>query len=639
MSATTNATSTTWDSQVIRDALSELIADLGQRLRADGAKQPTIEHAKRDRAETLKLAEPLRDCIRASLPSSATEFIDAAVTADFLIKDVNASSGYVLTPDWAYPEPADWTNARGKQYAAFKGVLDFLSSLTPDAATLSRPTRTTMATRLAPAATQQAPATRAAAMADAAALRAAQRKLDDQSKEIANLRGQIARELKDQAKQMAALKEAMNRPATTPAIQATPANYAEFQKSSPVTEEWDFKKCDLVVDALFCHATRLAGVMRDAGATRFSNDPLRTIRPASFALMRHLRPELATEDPERLTGEGATVSLGRAYAFLLRQRLEEWQDFVLMLDSGYPETDFSTLGDGKRKRSDQLGETGSPSKQQKAPIAISVDRQADTDIHAVLKGNEVNEAAPQFTGSLLTRLTPVIVPRSAGVLGGLDMRVRPFMSVLEDQEAHWRWDVDGKAKLQIDGKCKSFDEWDSGFIDIIGEAKGAAKEQLKTFRQWMRLHSELFGFKRMLEFWELLLQKLGKGDVTLEQHRFTPVWEEFRARKLVESNINLYVPSAARYGSTAESTPRPWHTDVDKEKPTRDQQPPRGGDKSKKRKTDDGGDGKKAARKGICYKFNGVNGCKVADCPFQHICRVCKQSGHSKQECTAKQDG
>ena len=107
MSATTNTTPATWGSQIIRDALIKLTDDLGRRLQADGAKQPTIEHAKRDRAETLKLAEPLRDCIRASLPSGATEFVDAAVTADFLVKDANASSGYVLTPDWAYPEPLD----------------------------------------------------------------------------------------------------------------------------------------------------------------------------------------------------------------------------------------------------------------------------------------------------------------------------------------------------------------------------------------------------------------------------------------------------------------------------------------------------------------------------------------------------
>ncbi|KAK3276351.1 hypothetical protein CYMTET_15564 [Cymbomonas tetramitiformis] len=74
-----------------------------------------------------------------------------------------------------------------------------------------------------------------------------------------------------------------------------------------------------------------------------------------------------------------------------------------------------------------------------------------------------------------------------------------------------------------------------GRICPRGLAGQIPEEQLKSFRQRMRLQTDLLGLQHLHRFWKLLLQKLGKGDVTLEQHCFVPVWEEIHGKKLIEA--------------------------------------------------------------------------------------------------------
>ncbi|KAK3252755.1 hypothetical protein CYMTET_37965 [Cymbomonas tetramitiformis] len=80
--------------------------------------------------------------------------------------------------------------------------------------------------------------------------------------------------------------------------------------SPMVTEAWSLQELDVLTEVLVFHGAR----------------------PASFPLLAHVCPRLATENPVLLTGDLLTVEWAAAFVFCLKRRLAEWQSFVVMVD-------------------------------------------------------------------------------------------------------------------------------------------------------------------------------------------------------------------------------------------------------------------------------------------------------------------
>eukprot|EP00854_Cymbomonas_tetramitiformis_P013695 gene13695-16185_t len=111
-------------------------------------------------------------------------------------------------------------------------------------------------------------------------------------------------------------------------------------------------------------------------------------------------------------------------------------------------------------------------------LAVTTTRHKGENISTALAGSNLKESAPKCSGLLQTRLAAIGAPTRAGALGGLDVRLGPFTSSSRTRRRAGPG-ADGKAKLQPDGKHRSINE---------------------------------LGSTRSPEFWELLLQKLSRGE-------------------------------------------------------------------------------------------------------------------------------
>ncbi|KAK3264315.1 hypothetical protein CYMTET_26937 [Cymbomonas tetramitiformis] len=211
-----------------------------------------------------------------------------------------------------------------------------------------------------------------------------------------------------------------------------------------------------------------------------------------------LRTQLRTQraKPSQTAHAADSTQKAADLAAQLKAQRDE-TDCISLLNREMLEVDFLTLGDTHK------GE----------------------NISTALAGSNLKESAPKCSGLLQTRLAAIGAPTRAGALGGLDVRLGPFTSSSRTRRRAGPG-ADGKAKLQPDGKHRSINE---------------------------------LGSTRSPEFWELLLQKLSRGEVTLEQHSHMPVWEEFRGRKLLEEGVNLGTPASARpRAPTKEQIRRPF---------------------------------------------------------------------------------
>jgi hypothetical protein len=41
----------------------------------------------------------------------------------------------------------------------------------------------------------------------------------------------------------------------------------------------------------------------------------------------------------------------------------------------------------------------------------------------------------------------------------------------------------------------------------------------------------------------------------------------------------------------------------------------------------------KNAKQAICHRFNSAAGCNTTDCKYQHVCRICRATGHPSEQC------
>ncbi|KAK3251258.1 hypothetical protein CYMTET_39397 [Cymbomonas tetramitiformis] len=114
------------------------------------------------------------------------------------------------------------------------------------------------------------------------------------------------------------------------------------------------------------------------------------------------------------------------------------------------------------------------------------------------------------------------------------------------------------ARLKIDSKCKTLDEWETSFLKLALQARSpAAGSTLLEFHAWFRLRAVQFGFKILQEFYCQLIKQVAAGTASMEQGQWNLLWSEFQLVKFREG-IDLFVPSSVRAeGQPLAKKPKP----------------------------------------------------------------------------------
>ena len=379
---------------------------------------------------------------------------------------------------------------------------------------------------------------------------------------------------------------------------------------------WSLSKAETVVAVLLVHARKLAALVLASGSDIFGLDPLSGIRPAAIPLLVHLCPELSAEDPDCLAGIRNTLELVCAFAFCLQKIALKWQEFVVMIEPTFVPSDLLSLvpsGTTVPVVSPAVLATPPVAAAPLSPVAPltppAVFKQADADVVAAVRGEQISPDALCLSGGpLLTRLTPV--RPTSGLHKGLNLRVSPRQSFAEDESPSWEIGIDGRSHLKINSKCKTLEEWEQGFLQIVLAAPSKEGGQiLLHFHSWFRLRALQFGFKTLLEFYDFLLRLIGEDRASMEESRVQIAWQEFQLRKF-QSGIDLYTPGTPKVASPERPPKAQRLLDVAPKPPT----VPKFKGK-------------------YCFNFNMAKGCvKGQDCTHPHVCKKCG-GPHPAQKC------
>ena len=558
-------------------------------------------------------AAPLRLAFAEQIPAVLAPDLAALVCPEimFLVPDLTTASGHALPLEWEVipPAPIAWAPIKAAKITVWKLMGRVLQNLLTFAMDL--PAAIPAA---APAAAPAAPADPAVALI----LQELARQKADHDAALVALNATIAAQ--------AALIAAA--PAVAPAVPPLSPELLEriaLFESAPISvEAWPLETLELLVAVLDVHATRLASELVASGTTHFGPDPLVAVRPSSFPLLVHLAPQIAVDDPVALSGVFHTVSLLRAFIFEVKSVLGRWQDFIVMVSPTWARIDFVALGapavasppKGTPPALEARGDIGgvaapspvaaSPPPAPATPVIPEKHRQSEADILAAVRGEDVSAEAAEFTGgSLLTRLTPV--RPGSGIHRGLDLRVRPRPSFSEDETPSWEMGSDGRARLRVNSKCKTLEEWEAAFLQIALRAPSKEGGKiLLVFHSWFCLRAKQFSFKIMLEFYDFLMRLIEEERASMEEARVQIVWQEFQLRKH-EDGVDLFTPGTVR-GAV-------------------DARPP------KVPKVRDASAASKSELIRHCFSFNKAKGCKAKGCKHPHVCSKCGGQ-HPVLKCT-----
>ncbi|KAK3274159.1 hypothetical protein CYMTET_17644 [Cymbomonas tetramitiformis] len=122
---------------------------------------------------------------------------------------------------------------------------------------------------------------------------------------------------------------------------------------------------------------------------------------------------------------------------------------------------------------------------------------------------------------------------AGGALRGFDIRVRGPEQPFTNDRAERR--LDPSKGLVLEGKhphCRSWDEWDEGFIMLMCAAPESARDLLLHFRRWMKLLAQDYSFEHVRLFYDHFTIKMEKDStVSFEMACYTVLWGMYKRER------------------------------------------------------------------------------------------------------------